>query len=104
MTKKYKQRSIRKININNLYRNEQSHYNRKLNDLDAAYKLIAYRIAKRYRKNLDFIIPESAFEHYYERQLQQDLHKQARPISVGDYDPKPGIQTILNSYREIRHA
>ena len=63
-------------------------YNKKLKNLDAAYKLIAYRIAKKYRTDVDLFIPESAFEHYYERQLQRDIQQPARPISVGDYDKK----------------
>jgi hypothetical protein len=59
-----------------------------MKNLDAAYKLIAYRIAKKNRTEVDPFIPESAFEHYYERQLQRDIQLPPRQIDVEDYDSK----------------
>lgn len=65
-------------------------YNRNLQNLDAAYKLIAYRIARNYHPDKDIPKPPSAFDFYYEKQLQSDIQKPARPIVLSDYETKVG--------------
>ena len=72
-----------------MYRNEQALFNRSIKNIDAAYKLIVYRIARKYRPNPK-MMPESAFEFYYEKQLQRDIQLPPRPIIEEEYDPKYG--------------
>lgn len=52
---------------------------------DAAYKLIAYRIARHYHPEKDKLKPDSAFDFYYEKQLQRDIFEAPRPIVEEDY-------------------
>ena len=74
--------------INLFYRNRQLEYNNKIKNVDAAYKLIAYRIAKKYNPNLPKKIPPTAFIHYYETQLQRDIFEPPRPVVENDYKIK----------------
>ena len=57
---------------------------------DAAYKLIAYRIAREYHPEKDKPKPESAFDYYYEKQLQRDILMPKREINAEDYLEKHG--------------
>lgn len=71
-----------------MYRNEQGIFNRKIKNIDAAYKLIAYRIARKYHPDRDVRKPDSAFEYYYDKQLQRDIEIEPRPVNERDYRPK----------------
>ena len=59
----------------------QRDFKRKLKNVDAAYKLIAYRYCRDNNKN----IPDTGFIHFYDKQLQRDLEMPARPIRPIDY-------------------
>ncbi len=56
---------------------------------DAAYKLIAYRIANELHPDKDKPKPETHFQYFYEKQLQRDIMEPAREIIEDDYLPKP---------------
>lgn len=70
------------------YRNEQELYNRNMKNVDAAYKLVAYRIAQKYHPEKDVAKPHSAFSYWYEHQLQRDIQLPPRPIDPLDYEKK----------------
>lgn len=69
--------------------NRQLEFNNKVQNVDAAYKLIAYRIAKKYNPNLPKKVPPTAFVHYYESQLQRDMFEPARPVVEAEYRATP---------------
>jgi hypothetical protein len=71
-----------------LYRNEQALFNRNIKNEDAAYKLIAYRIARHYHPDQDKPKPDSAFDFYYEKQLQRDIFESPRPVIEDNYKVK----------------
>jgi hypothetical protein len=82
-----KYRATKRRNLFSLikYRNEQALFNRSIKNEDAAYKLIAYRIARHYHPDKEKAKPDSAFDFYYEKQLQRDIFEPPRPIIEEDY-------------------
>ena len=66
----------------------QSLINKNIKNLDAAYKLIAYRIAREYDPDRDDAKPPSAFVYWYEEQLKRDIFVNPRPVNEDDYEPK----------------
>ena len=64
--------------------NIQRDFNRKIKNMDAAYKLITYR----YFKDKDPNLPETAFVNFYDKQLQRDIHEAPKTINPIDYETK----------------
>lgn len=56
---------------------------------DAAYKLIAYRIAKSLHPDKDKPKPDTHFDYWYEKQLQREIMEPPREMDPDDYLPKP---------------